>query len=192
MPGPLQYKSSKNEESNQAHFSNSAQLEINDDKLSTADTTDTEHESGTWFWNENANEISSDSEEGGHSDVDESNTELEQSRTESAASPEICPVEIKWNRKGENNLRGGYGKGLRSSLKRQKKSAKELEVEALKTYNIEAIWQRHRDLSINSEAISPVRLAETSESQPSEVGNSVFLLSEIPRGSASFLSKQEI
>ncbi len=76
-------------------LSNSAQLEIYDDKLSTADTTDTEHESGTWFWNESANEISPDSEEGGHSDVNELDTELEQSRIERAASPEIRPVEIK-------------------------------------------------------------------------------------------------
>ena len=122
--------------------------------------------------------------------MDESDTELEQSRTERAASPEICPVEIKWNMEGENNLRGGYRKGSRSSLKRQKKSAKELEVEALKTYNIEALWQRHNDLSINSEAISSVALVETSESKPSEVGNSICLLSKIPCGSAPSLSKQ--
>lgn len=34
---------------------NSAQLEIDDDKLSITDTSDTEGESGTWFWNESAN-----------------------------------------------------------------------------------------------------------------------------------------
>ncbi len=65
-------------------------------------------------------------------------------------------------------------------------------MEASNIYNIEALWQRHRDLSMNSEAISPVGLAETSESQPSDVGNSVCLLSEIPRGFAPFLSKQQI
>ncbi len=76
-------------------LSYSARLKINDDKPSTADTTDTEHESGMLFWNESADEISPDSEEGGHSDVDESDIELEQFRTKRAASPEICLVEIK-------------------------------------------------------------------------------------------------
>ena len=65
-------------------------------------------------------------------------------------------------------------------------------MEASKTYNIEALWQRHRDLSINSEAISPVGLAEISKSQSSEVGNFECCLSEIPFGSAPFLSKQQI
>ena len=43
---------------------NSAQLRVDDRKLSTADTTDTEGESGTWLWNESANETDSDTEEG--------------------------------------------------------------------------------------------------------------------------------
>ena len=48
---------------------NSAQLRIDDRKLSTADTTntdDTDNESGTWFWNESANETDSDTEEEGN------------------------------------------------------------------------------------------------------------------------------
>ncbi len=65
----------------------------------TADITDTENEPGTWFWTKNANEISSDFEEGRDSNMDKSDTKLEQSKTERAASPEICSLEIKWNRK---------------------------------------------------------------------------------------------
>ncbi len=94
--------------------------------------------------------------------------------------------------KGKNNIQEGYEKGSRSYLKGQKKSANELVLEALKTYNIEAFWQRHHDLTINSEAIFPVTLAETSESQPSKVGNSVYLLSKIPCGFVFSLSKQQI
>lgn len=51
---------------------NSAQLRIDDRKLSTADTTNTDdtddmdNESGTWFWNKSANETDSDTEEEGN------------------------------------------------------------------------------------------------------------------------------
>ncbi len=41
-----------------------AQLEMDNDKLSTTDTSDTEGESETWFWNESANEDDSDIERG--------------------------------------------------------------------------------------------------------------------------------
>ena len=37
----------------------------------TNDTSDTEGESGTWYWNESANESFSDTEEEGYSDVEE-------------------------------------------------------------------------------------------------------------------------
>ena len=91
---------------------NSAQLRIDDRKLSTADTTntddtdDTENESGTWFWNESANETDSDTEEEGNGNH-ENDLEGDESRTEEAASSEIHKVEIKWNREGEDKLRGG-------------------------------------------------------------------------------------
>lgn len=69
---------------------NSAQLEIDDDKLSTADTSDTKSGFGTWFWNESVNESDSDTEEGekGEEDDedDESNAEIEESRTKEAVS----------------------------------------------------------------------------------------------------------
>ena len=45
-----------------------AHLEIQDDKLSTADTRDTEGESETWFWNDSANESGSDAEKGEEDD----------------------------------------------------------------------------------------------------------------------------
>ena len=94
---------------------NSVQLNTDDDKLSTTDTSDNESESAeTWFWNESANETDSDSEEEGCDDVDEKDLEEEQSKLELAVSPKSTEVELKWNRKGEQTLRGGYGKSLRS------------------------------------------------------------------------------
>ena len=48
---------------------NSARLQIDNDKLSTGDTSDTDGESGIWFWNESANETNSDSEDEDEGDV---------------------------------------------------------------------------------------------------------------------------
>ncbi len=59
------------------------QSKIDDDKLSTIDTSDTEGEEETWFWNESANETNSDTEEDGD-DVDGLDLDLEESRTERA------------------------------------------------------------------------------------------------------------
>ena len=112
-------------------FLHAAQLEIADDKLSTTDTSDTKAESGTWFWNESPNESDSDTEEGvdkGEEGKDnESNPEIEESRVERAVSPEI---EIRWNKEGENKLRGAYGNGSMSMLRRVRKSALDLEKQA--------------------------------------------------------------
>ena len=85
----------------------------------TNDTSDTEGESGTWYWNESANESCSDTEEEGYSDVEEdetktgeSETKIEESKTQEEAT---LDVSLRWNRDGESSLRGGYGKGLKSS-----------------------------------------------------------------------------
>lgn len=86
---------------------NSARLQIDNDKLSTGDTSDTDGESGIWFWNENANETNSDFED---KDVDEDDWEEEQSRTEQAVSPKPSKTEIRWNKEGGQNLRLGYGR----------------------------------------------------------------------------------
>ena len=115
------------------------QCEIDDKKLSTSDTSDTEDDPRTWFWNESANESDSDSEEGG--DVDDGDLEEEHSKTEREASPEVLKQELKWNKEGEYSLRGGYESGSRSSTKRQWKSARELEKEGSKSYDIRALWQ---------------------------------------------------
>ena len=64
-----------------------AQREIKDDKLSTADTSNREDESGTWFWNDSANKTDSDTEEGEDDDENESDLEVGESR---AVSPEVC------------------------------------------------------------------------------------------------------
>ena len=60
---------------------NSEQLNTDDDKLSTIDTTDDDGDSaGTWYWNESANETDSDSEEESCRNVDEEDLEKEQSK----------------------------------------------------------------------------------------------------------------
>ena len=92
---------------------NSVQLDTDNDKLSTTDTSDEEVESGTWFWNESANETDSDSEEEGSGDVDKDDSEDEQSKMKQAVS--LSKIELRWNKRGEENLHGGYGKGSRST-----------------------------------------------------------------------------
>lgn len=76
---------------------NSAQLKIDDGKLSTADTIDTidtKEESGTWFWNKSANKSDSDTKnEGnkreGEDEDSESNSHIEKPRTKRVVSPEV-------------------------------------------------------------------------------------------------------
>lgn len=77
---------------------NSTQLKINDNRLSTTDTSDMESNSEVWFWNESANETDSDSEEEEAGNEDESDTEIEEPRTEQAVIPVVCKKEVKWNR----------------------------------------------------------------------------------------------
>ena len=121
------------------------QPSVHNDKPNTIDTslagdTSDEEETATWFWNESANETDSDEEEEDVRDVDGKNLEG-QSKTEQAISHKASQVELKWKKEGENNLRGGYGKGSKRTQMRQNKSARDLEKEALKTYNIQALWQ---------------------------------------------------
>lgn len=70
-------------------------LEIKNNKVSIDNMSDKKNEFVIWFRNENANKISSDSEESRHSNIDKLNTKLKKSRTAKASSSEICPVEIK-------------------------------------------------------------------------------------------------
>lgn len=165
-----------------------AHPEIEDDKLSTADTSDTEDESGTWFWNESAKESGSYTKEEEDDDENESDLEVEESR---AVSPEVPKKEIKWNKKGESKLCEVYGIGSRSSSKRQRKSARELEEQATKTYDNRALLQRNRNLGMISPANSQVRLGQPPEPQPDDSISSPSPLSKIARGGISLLSNQE-
>lgn len=79
------------------------------------------------------------SEERGHYDAEEPGFEA---RTEGTSTLESRPKEIKWNRE---KLRGVYGKGSQSTRKRPKKSARELELGASKTYKLGVISQAHAD-----------------------------------------------
>lgn len=149
------------------------------------DTSDTEGESGTWYWNESANESYSDTEEEGYSDVEEddeiktgeSETKIEESRTQEEATPNVS---LRWNRDGESSLRGGYGKGSKSSSQRHRKLARDFKREASQTYNIEALWQRGQSLGLTSTANSQVRPGELSQLLPIDSISSAFPLSNIP------------
>lgn len=90
--------------------SKSAQLEIDDSKLNTTDISDMKDEPGTRLCKREGKNV-----------VDEGDLELEQSRTDRAASPADRKMEIKWKREGENQIRGSYGNWSRTSQKRQKK-----------------------------------------------------------------------
>ena len=123
---------------------NLVQPQLDDDKANTSDTSDTEGESKTMFWHKSANESDSDSEEG-YSNVEEPSLERGQPSHEGSTKLESRPKEIRWSKEGETKLRGGYGKGSRATLTRQKKSAQELKLEASKTYKLGALWQRHTE-----------------------------------------------
>ena len=159
---------------------NSEQLNTDDNKLSTIDTSDDESDSAeTWFWNESANETDSDSEEEGCNNVDKKDLGKKQSRMEQAVDPK---VELKWNWKGEQTLCGGYGKGSRSTQMLHNKSARELRKEASQTYNIQALWQRSKDLDMISQANSQDELEQSKESQSNAGVSSISPLSQVPRG----------
>ena len=182
-------ESFKNRKLEASSLPKSAQPQIDDDKLSTDDTSDTEGESGIWFWNESANEIDSDSEEEG--ELDEKDWEEEQSSTQQDVSCISSKVEIKWNKEGEQNLRGGYGKGSKRTQMRHNKSVRDLEKEASKTYNIEALWQRSRDLGMISKANNQVGLEQSTELQPNNSVSPIPSLSDVPPGCTPF-SKEQI
>ena len=114
-----------------------------------------------------------------------------ESRTQKAVSLGVPKMEIKWNRQGEDKLRGGYGNGSRTTLKKQRKFARELEKQASNTYDIRALWKRGSDLSLISSANSQERLGQLPGSQPNNSVSSPVPLSEIPQVGTPLLSKQD-
>lgn len=98
-------------------------------------------------------------------------------------------TQIKWNKEGEDKLRGAYGNGSRSTSRRERKSTRELEKQASKTYDIRVLWQRNIELGMASTANSQVGLEQVAESQPIDNVSPISLL-DIPRGGVSSLSNQ--
>lgn len=84
-----------------------------------------------------ANEFKSKSDKKKQLDEDKPDFEF---RTETAISLQPITKEISWNKKRENKLKDVYGGGSILSAKRQKLTAKKLEKEKFKTYNIKALW----------------------------------------------------
>lgn len=151
---------------------NSAVNDCHNDEPSDTDDTDNTDSGATWFWNDSANESQSDSEEEGDCDLGEENdSEIEQSRTNEAMVSK--KVELVWKKRGDKNLRGGYGNGSRTTRKRQRNKNKALEKEAAKSYQIGALWERQR------------------VSQAEQAVAATYPLSQVPRGRVS-RPKQEI
>ncbi len=130
-----------------------AQLKIDNNKLSTTDKSDTECESRTWFWNKSVIEDDSDTEERGEEEDKESDSDIDEVRTQ-----------IKWNKEGEEKLRRVYRNSSRSTSRREWKSARELEKQASKTYDIRVLWQRNIELGMASTVNSQVGLEQVAES----------------------------
>lgn len=105
-------------------------------------------------------------------DVDEPVTDVEQSETEDKSqSPK--GLTLRWNKEGEKKLRGIYGKGSRSTNKRQQKSAMAMEKAASQTPHIGALFQHQLEMASQStNSVTPV---------PS--------LSQLPRGCSAPISK---
>ena len=149
-----------------------AKLEINDELNTTdiIDTSDTESQSGVWYWNKSANKSDLDSEVGEEEekeeDVEEPDREIKQPRKK------ISKMVLEWNQKGEDKLCGGYRKRSKSITTRKNESAWESEKQALESYSLGALWQQDINLGIMSAANSQVEFDQSSESQPID---SVFL-----------------
>ena len=113
-------------------------------------------------------------------------------RTEEAVTIQSCPREIIWNQEGENKLRGSYGKGSILTLRRRKKSAQELEKEALRRIILQHFGNVIVTFGLISNVDSPERLAESPNSGIGNTITPVCPLSEVPSGCAFPRSKQEI
>ena len=165
---------------------------INDNTLSTMNTSNTEDDFQTWFWNKSANETDSDSKKESN-DEDDKNLKEEHPKTEKEASPEVLKQELKWNKEEESSLCGGYGVGSRLSRKREGKLAWELEKEGSKSYNIRTLWQQSWELRMLSATNSHDRLGQLSKSLPIDFEFPTSSLSDVPRGDQeSFFSKHKI
>ena len=105
-----------------------------------------------FYWDSSANESDTESEPDVmdmESDLDnetENPPTNEQSRPSSGT---LGQLPLRWNQDAGKNLRGAYGSGSRSTNKRERKKAKELECEAKKSCNIVAVFGRQRELNLS-------------------------------------------
>lgn len=200
----VQYHKKRKTEREQACFQLSN--DSSDGELSTDDT-ENDNEA-KWFWNDSANETESDSEEEGNSDQDldldldldldqpdldpDMNKDKPESNNKQPGIDKEAPkmMSLRWNKEAENNLRGGYGKGSRSTTQRQQRAAKALEQENSHTPHIGALFQRQLEMKPSSS--SSQKLAEPSLSEPVDSITPVSLLSQLPRGDLISKSKVQL
>ncbi|RPA88329.1 hypothetical protein L873DRAFT_1857694 [Choiromyces venosus 120613-1] len=97
----------------------------------------------------------SESDDGTESDDTlASSEEEEDDRTEKNTG-----MQIKWKSRADKNLQGAYGVGSKLSRRNQQENLNEFRNEAIKSYNIGALWKRQRDLHL---AQPPTKLADIS------------------------------
>jgi hypothetical protein len=166
------------EDEDDKHYKDGRQLGTNIVRLHAESDSDegADASAGVWFWNSSANESESDTECEGMSD-----RELDSAPRNSIAgssSSTDATRKLQWKREGDDQLRGGYGQGSRSTNKRARKMAQELRNEASKMYSIADMWKRQRDLGLVANSL------ESEERQSACV-------SELPRGTA-IQSNEEI
>lgn len=88
-------------------------FEIEDNKLNTTGTSNTEGEFKIWFWNKSANKSNSDIKEEENKDKKEKNENKEEKdnnqkkkkfKTQKTVNLDVPKIEIKWNKQRENKL----------------------------------------------------------------------------------------
>lgn len=78
-------------------------------------------------------------------------------------SPRKLPT-LAWNNSGEKYFRQTYGKGSRSTTKRERKKARGLEVEAKKSLPIHDVWKRQVELGLGKQNIGQRELENAASS----------------------------
>lgn len=91
----------------------------------------------------------------------------------------------------EGTLRGVNGQGSVANFNQKRKAAKKWEEEGHKSYNIQALWQRSRDLGLISSANGKTGFGEASDLRDTDV-NPSYPWSKVLPGCSISQSKQEV
>ena len=99
-----------------------------------------------WYWHDSSD--SSDNECSDSSEEEGGEKEWESDEEESITSPSLPslrPAELSWNRAGEAQLRGVWGKGSSATEERKKRNAREYQRQASQNYNLSDMFAKLRE-----------------------------------------------